>query len=498
MNKYVSGEEGQAYYPYFLMHLQNTLKEKGIELHFVFFSGSMKASAYRTNNHFYDPAEFNGMSKDEIQDEAQRIERDYAFTLKQAWFPDILQTSIFKRDLIPDFLQIFKIHSERKIIVPEDELNDLEPLIKKFLYLENLIESEKIDVIFSDQSAEAEMEFGRAIGFKYNIPVLKAYEGSFLGRSVLMQHTEFGEDHLIDASINQDYTLDEAGKFLDDYTKNEGQPSYIGAKKLKLNRTIFERFSAKLKIEKHRILLLPFKLAYQAFIDLCLWFESAVLKQSLYDRFDPSKPYLFLGFHLNQESTMALRSMPYVNQTALIEMLSRVLPYGYTLYVREHPHWPKTYPYSYLKKCKAYPNVRLLSPNISIHDVLKGSRGVIVYNSNTGVEALMHGKPVLSFASNIYYKLHPAVIHCTNLYGLGKKLSQLINIRVDRNDTLKYLQKMQHVSSDILMGAEMFISEDDAKEKANQYSQILIKGINIVINEVASRGVDSIHAEAVE
>ena len=118
---------------------------------------------------------------------------------------------------------------------------------------------------------------------------------------------------------------------------------------------------------------------------------------------------------------MGLRSMPYVNQTALIEMLSRVLPYGYTLYVREHPHWPKTYPYSYLKKCKAYPNVRLLSPNISIHDVLRGSRGVIVYNSNTAIEALMHGKPVLSFASNLYYKLHPAVIHCTNLYGLGSR-----------------------------------------------------------------------------
>jgi hypothetical protein len=479
INKYISGEEGQAYYPYFLMHLQDTLKEKGIELHFVFFSGSMKASALGINNHFYDSTEFNGMSEDEIQDEAQRIEQDYAFTLKQAWFPDILQT--------------FGDVRQRKIIVPEDELNNLERLVAKFLYLENLVESEKIDVIFSDVSPEAEMELGRAIGFKYNIPVLKAYEGSFLGRSVLMKHTEFGENHLIEAGNNQDYTLDEAGRFLDDYTKNEGQPSYVGVKKLKLNRTIFERFAAKLKIEKHRIILLPFKLIYQAFIDLYLWFESAVLKQSLYDRFDPGKPYLFLGFQLNQESTMGLRSMPYVNQTALIEMLSRVLPYGYTLYVREHPHWPKTYPYSYLKKCKAYPNVRLLSPNISIHDVLKGSNGVIVYNSNTGIEALMHGKPVLSFASNIYYKLHPAVIHCTNLYGLGKKLSQLINIKVDRDDTLKYLQKMQCVSSDFLMGADMFISEDDAKEKANQYSQILIKGINIVTNEATYRGVDSIH-----
>ena len=362
MNKYVSGEEGQAYYPYFLMHLQDRLKEKGIELHFVFFSGLMKVSAFGINNHFYDSAEFNGMSEDEIQDEAQRIEQDYAFTFKQAWFPDILQTSIFKQAWFPDILQTFKKHSERKIIVPEDELNDLEPLVKKFLYLENLVELEKIDVIFSDQSAEAEMEFGRAIGFKYNIPVLKAYEGSFLGRSVLMQHTEFGEDHLIDAGINQDYTLDEADKFLNDYTKNKGQPSYIGAKKLKLNRTIFERFVAKLKIEKHRIILMPFKLAYQVSIDLCLWFESAVLKQSLYDHFDPGKPYLFFGFHLNQESTMALRSMPYVNQTALIEMLSRVLPYGYTLYVREHPHWPKTYPYSYLKKMQSISKCQITLP----------------------------------------------------------------------------------------------------------------------------------------
>jgi hypothetical protein len=479
LNKYVTGEEGQAYYPYFLMHLQDRLKEKGIELHFVFFSGSMKGSAFGMNNHFYDSAVFNGMSEDEIQDEALRIEQDYAFTFKQAWFPDILQT--------------FGDVRRRKITVPENELNNLEPLVEKFLYLENLVESEKIDVIFSDVSPEAEMEFGRAIGFKYNIPVLKDGGGSFLGRSVLMKHKEFGENHLIEAGNNQDYTLDEAGKFLDDYTKNEGQPSYVAAKKLKSNRTIYERFAAKLKIEKHKIILLPFKLIYRVFIDLYLWFESAVLKQSLYDCFDPDKPYLFLGFHLNQESTMGLRSMPYVNQTALIEMLSRVLPYGYTLYVREHPHWPKTYPYSFLKKCKAYPNVRLLSPNISIHDILKGSRGVIVYNSNTGVEALMHGKPVLSFASNVYYKLHPAVIHCTNLYGLGKKLSQLINIKVDRDDTLRYLQKMQRASINVLIGSEMFLSEDDAKEKANQYSQFLIKGINTATNEATYRGVDSIH-----
>ena len=57
---------------------------------------------------------------------------------------------------------------------------------------------------------------------------------------------------------------------------------------------------------------------------------------------------------------------------------------------------------------------------------------------------------------------------------------------------------MRRVSTDIFMGAEMFLSEDDAKEKANQYSQLLIKGINIVTNETADRGVGSIYTEAVK
>jgi len=110
---------------------------------------------------------------------------------------------------------------------------------------------------------------------------------------------------------------------------------------------------------------------------------------------------------------------------------------------------------------------------------LRNARGVLVYNSTTGIEALMHGKPVLSFASNIYYKHHPAVLHCTDLYELGEKLTQLVNTKVDRNDTIKYLQKMRRISIDFLLGSDMFLSEEDAKEKAIKYSQLMIKGINV-------------------
>ena len=463
MNKYVNGAKEQAYYPFFLEYLQADLKAKGIQLHFVIFSDLMKDFILGDNNHFYNADDFNGMTKNEIEKEAYRIEKEYAFTFKQAWFPDILQTS--------------KKQNGRKISVPEKELNELKPLVEKFLYLEKLIQSEKIDIIFSDVSPEVEMEFGRVIGLKYNIPSLKSYEGSFLGRLVLLKHTKFGEDQLIEAIINPDYSMEEAEKFLDDYTKNEGKPSYVGVPKLTHKISLLEKASVKLKNNGFGIIFYPFRVLYRILYISWLWIESAVLKKILYDKFEPTKPYFFFGFHLNQESTMGLRSMPYVNQTVLVEMLARVLPYGYTLYIREHPHWPKTFPYSYLKKGKAFPNVKLLSPKISIHDILKDSSGVLVYNSNTGIEALMHGKPVLSFASNIYYKHHPAVIHCTNLYELGEKLTKLINTKVKEVDTIKYVQKLSKSSLDFNIGAALFLSKEDAKVKAVKFAQLMNQSI---------------------
>jgi len=85
----------------------------------------------------------------------------------------------------------------------------------------------------------------------------------------------------------------------------------------------------------------------------------------------------------------------------------------------------------------------------------------------------MHGKPVLSFASNIYYEHHPAVMHCTNLYELGEKLTQLINTEVKEVDTIKYLQKLSKSSLDFNIGSDLYISDENAKEKAITFANYL-------------------------
>jgi hypothetical protein len=467
LNKYVTGNNDERYYPEFLFHLQDELSKVDIQLHFILFSDQMKIKNEKPLKylHYYRAENYDNISSKQLDLEANRIESEYEFTFKQAWFPEILQIS--------------KHQNNRKIGVPEAELNDLGPLVKKFLFLENVISKEKIFVIFSDVSPEAEMEFGRAIGLKYKIKVIKSYEGSFLGRTVLLKHSKFGKDDLIVAQNQNPPKREAVELFIDQYISNQGQPSYLSMKRLEQHISVSERLLTKISKKKWKIIALPFDYLNRALYNLWLSFESSVLKRLIYDKYISNDLYFFMGFHLNQESTMGLRSLPYVNQIALLEMISRVLPFKYKLYVREHPHWPKTFPFRYLNKVKSLPNIKLLSPNVPIHDILKNSRGALVYNSNTGIEALMHGKPVLSFASTIYFKHHPAVLYCDDLFQLGEKLIQLLKTSVKREDTIVYLQKMYQVSVDYLMNSYYFTSEEDAKKKAISFAEMLNTAIRI-------------------
>ena len=205
-------------------------------------------------------------------------------------------------------------------------------------------------------------------------------------------------------------------------------------------------------------------------------------KAQLINDYDATQNYLFWGFHLTTEATISLRGLPYLTQTSLIESISRVLPYGYFLYVREHPSWRDKNKFEHLKKLSELPNVRVISTDIPTHTVLRNSKGVITYNATTGIEALMHGKPVLSFSPNIYYPLHPAADYCSDLYELGAKLARLVNMNVEREDTISYLQKMFQITNDVPMEAETFFSKQDAVEKAEKLSRHLKEAFDMCLH----------------
>ena len=460
VNKYLGKEKEDEFFPYFLTHTQKELVKEGHQLSFCFFSDSL-ANNKHLNNKFVYKDDYHQLSSKEIESEASRIEKKYEFTFKQAYFADIVQT--------------FKGQNHRKITVPEKDFSDLSFLVTRFLFLEKVILANNIDVIFSDVSPEAEMEFGRVIGYKLNKIVLKSSEGSALGKTVLLRSFKFGKDQLVEAPINN-YTNDEAEVFCKDFIKNQRVP-YSRPKRNIVSKTLSSRINDRIKKKDFLYFLIwPFKIIKGSLLSLYYLIERRVFKPILYDTYNPNVPYLFIGFHLNQESTMVLRAQPYTNQTILVEMLSRVLPHNHTLYVRAHPHWPDRYTFKYLSTLKKFPGVKLISERISIHEIIKNSKAILTYNATTGIEALIYNKPVLSFASNIY-KEHPAVSYCSDLFDLGEKLSKLVNTTVDNNDTISFITKINSCSIDFLLGSSFFISEMDSIQKAEVFSDFLHEAI---------------------
>lgn len=471
VNKYVTCQEGQKFYPFFLRHLASSFKEKDIDLKYIFFGDDLENSFLTSDDFFYGRSIAN-VDKADLKKEANRIENAYGFTFKQAYYPEMLQASDFAVR-----------NKWRAIHLPENVISELEHLVDRFNYVNNIISNENIDIVISDQSTDAEIEFARAICLKNNKPFLRIWP-DFLGKRSIHQEFEFCRDKVIEAAYNPDFSYQKAEAFLDDYLDNERSP---------YPPEVFYHEPSSFKTRLKRILNIQWimdfisgKRLYRGIRKIVMklfYFVERLRKDILNSDYDANQNYLFWGFHLTTEATISLRGLPYLTQTSLIESISRVLPYGYFLYVREHPSWRNDFKLEHLKKLSELPNVRVISTSVPIHTILRNSKGVITYNATTGIEALMHGKPVLSFSPNIYYPLHPGADYCSDLYELGAKLARLVNMNVERADTINYLQKMFQITNDIPLEAETFFSKQDAVEKAEKLSHHLKEAFDMCLHE---------------
>jgi len=459
LNKHCGLEKTEMFYPEFLIKFQSELISHDIELSYAFFSKNL-INIDLQNKCIYEKEKFIHLTKKDISIEAKRIEKEYKFTFKQSFFPDILQT--------------FKGQDGTILTPPEFYFNELKPLVFKFLYLEALIRKNNYDMIFSDVSPEYEMEFGRIIGNKLNKIVLKEYLGAALGNTVILKCNNFGDFKWIEAQGDQIFDLKSTEVFIENFVKFKKDPY-----KKYFDSSPKTSLIKKIKIKSLSSLVFSPVLLFKKYYNFSFNFFNKIFKKIiLYDKLNIQDEFLFFGFQLSIESTVTYKALPYTNQIALIEMISRVLPYNHFLYVREHPHWPEYYSYKFLKTLKSFPNVKIISPEISIHDILSKSKGVITLNSTTGVEALMHGKPVLSFSSNLYQGYHSSAITCSNLFELGEKLAELINTDVSQQETISYINRLKNNSLSICLGSYNFYSEKDSQKKANIYAKYFKNIIN--------------------
>lgn len=152
----------------------------------------------------------------------------------------------------------------------------------------------------------------------------------------------------------------------------------------------------------------------------------AVSETAIFERhFDKRRPFVYFPLHVQPEFTTDVRAPFFANQIALIENISKSVPAGHRVLVKEHPGMKGERNLGYYKHLTKLHNVQLLSPAIDSHDLIRAADAVLTITGSSAWEAILYEKPAIAFGP-LYYGFYPLVYQCENVASLPKILSQAI------------------------------------------------------------------------
>ncbi|MFC7071587.1 hypothetical protein ACFQJ7_16890 [Halovenus rubra] len=136
-----------------------------------------------------------------------------------------------------------------------------------------------------------------------------------------------------------------------------------------------------------------------------------------------STNYIFYPLQYFMESRVTMRAPAFYNQLWLIEFLSRSLPPGYELVVKDHPQQLGALPLSHTRAISRYANA--IDPTIPAREVIVQADAVVTLNNTVGYEAILYGKPVVSLG-DAFYSHAGYTQDVTNIQTLQSELNRAV------------------------------------------------------------------------
>lgn len=150
-----------------------------------------------------------------------------------------------------------------------------------------------------------------------------------------------------------------------------------------------------------------------------------------------SHDYLFFPLHKEPEIALLLYAKAYQNQIELIRTLSHSVPLGMEIVIKEHPRAVGWHSQKYYEKLLAIPNVRLVDPEVDSRVLIENARLVATITGAIGFEALVLGKPVITFGEAAYNILPRSMIrYVTDLEKLDMTVHSLLREHHHREEDL--------------------------------------------------------------
>jgi hypothetical protein len=123
---------------------------------------------------------------------------------------------------------------------------------------------------------------------------------------------------------------------------------------------------------------------------------------SMFDEPRATERYVLYPIHFQPEASTLVQAPLYLDQAALIEDISKSLPVGYQLYVKEHVSNRGRRPLGFYERLRRTFGVRLLGPDEDTWALIRNASAIAVITGTVGWEGLLFGKPVVTFGDVFY------------------------------------------------------------------------------------------------
>lgn len=157
-------------------------------------------------------------------------------------------------------------------------------------------------------------------------------------------------------------------------------------------------------IKRRQIFKLFYKLNFNKYKSHTMAVEYINHLKRLAVKVDYTKKYVYFPLHLQPELTTSSIGRIYFDQMLAIEIISKMLPKDWLIYVKENPKQTEFQrSRGFFERLELLKNVRLVPRDESSAQLIQGSQFTATITGTAGWEALTKGKPVLVFG-NIWYQ----------------------------------------------------------------------------------------------
>jgi hypothetical protein len=180
--------------------------------------------------------------------------------------------------------------------------------------------------------------------------------------------------------------------------------------------------------------LRPWRLAHT---NASEWLRARAVRP-FYDHLDETRPFVYFPLHVTDDYKIT-RIIPHcADQVSLVEQVADALPLGYDVVLKEHPMSIGRNSIRLLRRLRRRPNVRLVPPHASSHELIRRSAGVAVISSTVGLEALLYEKPVLTVGQP-FYSGYGVTLDVDSFAELREKVPALLRFRPDPDEVRSFL-----------------------------------------------------------